>query len=51
MIGGGLQKHQLENVKSAGEAFPEMIQILYLLQSTWSAVGSIGATLRVLCSP
>lgn len=51
VVGGGLQKHQLENVRSAGDAFPEMIQILYLLQSTWSAVGSIGGTLRVLCSP
>jgi superfamily II DNA or RNA helicase len=29
---------------------PEIIQILFLLQSTWSATASIGASLRIYCS-
>lgn len=30
---------------------PEIVQILYLLQSTWAAVSAVGAILRIYCSP
>ncbi|NDK57419.1 DEAD/DEAH box helicase [Pontibacter fetidus] len=36
-----LQKTRIEDVK------PEVIQLVYLIRSTWSAVSSVGATLKI----
>jgi hypothetical protein len=51
VVGQGLSKSafeaQLARVKPAGHA----IQMVYLLQGTWSAVSSTGATLRIICRP
>ncbi len=38
-----LNKTKIENVKS------EVIQLIYLLRSTWSSVSSVGGQLKILC--
>jgi hypothetical protein len=40
-----------ESERKKNKSAPEIVQILYSLQSTWAAVGSIGARLRIFCSP
>jgi superfamily II DNA or RNA helicase len=43
-----LSEFELQRLKSKPP--PEIVQILYLIQSTWGAVSSVGATLRIYCS-
>lgn len=43
--------HFKELIEDTNKTTPEIIQIMFLLQSTWGAVSSVGATLRVFCSP
>lgn len=51
ILGRGLSKTALEAARAADRPPAETIQILYSLQSTWSATSSVGARLRVFCSP
>jgi hypothetical protein len=37
------------NKKKISEVKPEVIQLVYLLRSTWNNVASVGARLRILC--
>ena len=38
-----INKHKIENVA------PEVIQLIYLLRSTWKSVSSVGAQLKIIC--
>ena len=48
LLGQGPPKSLLKEESLRDAPKPEMIQMLYSLQSTWSAVASVGARLRVL---
>jgi superfamily II DNA/RNA helicase len=37
------------NKKKISEVKPEVIQLVYLLRSTWNSVASVGAQLRIFC--
>jgi hypothetical protein len=43
--------HFKEIIEDPTKRPPEVVQIIFLLQSTWGAVSSVGATLKVFCSP
>lgn len=47
---GSLVSKFKEEVNKAKYA-PQIFLILYLLQSTWGVVSSVGRTLQVYCSP
>jgi superfamily II DNA or RNA helicase len=52
VTGSMLDKSLLEaqlGLPSIKDVRPEMIDLIYLLRSTWSAVSSLGANLRVFC--
>lgn len=48
-MGQGLSYSAFEEERNKTTPVPEAIQLFYLLQSTWSAVSSVGALLRVFC--
>lgn len=50
VLGQGFSREAFEKERDRPDPKPETIQILYLLQSTWNAVGAIGAQLKVFCS-
>jgi superfamily II DNA or RNA helicase len=50
VLGQGFSRQAFERERDRSHPKPETIQILYLLQSTWNAVGAIGAQLKVFCS-
>jgi hypothetical protein len=50
VMGHGLSRSRLEQALGTGEApQPHVIQLLYLLQSTWAATAGVGAGLRIFC--
>ena len=52
VLGGGLSRGALQDVIDTGNRpRPNVIQLLYLLQSTWTTTASIGAALQVFCKP
>ena len=51
LLGRTLSLGEFEKSRTAQVPTPETIQILFLLQSTWANVSSVGARLRVFCSP
>jgi superfamily II DNA or RNA helicase len=51
LLGQGLSKQALETERAKTSPAAEVVQILYSLQATWSSVSSVGARLRVFCSP
>jgi hypothetical protein len=51
VLGQGFSRAAFESERNRQDPKPETIQILYLLQSTWNAVGAIGSQLKVFCSP
>lgn len=51
VLGQGFSRGLFEAERNRSDPKPETIQILYLLQSTWNAVGAIGAQLKIFCSP
>lgn len=51
VVGSTFSKNKFREAANKGKQPPEIIQILYYLQSTWGSVASIGARLRVFCSP
>jgi hypothetical protein len=50
-LGNGLSKKALTDALASPPLEPQVVQIVYQLQSTWSAVSSMGAKFRVFCSP
>jgi superfamily II DNA or RNA helicase len=51
VFGGGLSRKAFEDDARKDTPAPETIQLLYLLQSTWSAISTVGAKFRVYCAP
>jgi superfamily II DNA or RNA helicase len=52
VMGHGLSRSRLQQALGTGEAPPPyVIQLLYLLQSTWAAAAGVGAGLRIFCKP
>jgi superfamily II DNA or RNA helicase len=51
VLGQGLSKGTLDTERAKTRPAAEVVQILYSLQATWSSVSSVGARLRVFCSP
>lgn len=51
VLGGGLNLSALESERAKDRPLPQVVQIMYLLQSTWTAVQSVGARLRLFCPP
>ncbi len=51
ILGAGFSKGKFETELHKSNPKPQIIQIIYLLQSTWSAVSSIGAKFKIFCSP
>jgi len=51
VLGQGLSKAALDTERGRTSPAAEVVQILYSLQATWSSVSSVGARLRVFCSP
>jgi superfamily II DNA or RNA helicase len=51
LLGNTLSLSEFERSRTSPNPSPETIQILFLLQSTWANVSSVGARLRVFCSP
>ncbi len=52
VLGGGLSRKALQDVIDTGNRpRPNVIQLLYLLQSTWTTTASVGAALQVFCKP
>jgi hypothetical protein len=51
VLGQGLSKSALDTERGKTSPAPEVVQILYSLQATWSSVSAVGARLRVFCSP
>ena len=51
VMGGGLSLSKFEMERDATNPPGHLIQLVYLLQGTWSTVSSIGATLKVFCAP
>ncbi len=49
-MGGGLSRVALQGAVTAGRLpAAHVLHLLYLLQSTWAAVASVGANLRIFC--
>jgi superfamily II DNA or RNA helicase len=51
VVGSAFSKNKFREAANKSKQPPEIIQILYSLQSTWGSVASIGARLRIFCSP
>jgi superfamily II DNA or RNA helicase len=51
LLGNELSREHFDNDRKSTRPSPEIIQILYLLSTTWHAVSEIGAKLRIFCSP
>jgi len=51
LLGSGFSRKDFDAELNKPTPTPEIIQIIYLLQSTWSVVSSVGATLKIFCSP
>ena len=51
LLGQGLSFRSLETERAKRAPAPEVVQILYSLQASWSTVSALGARLRVFCSP
>ncbi len=51
LLGRTLSLSEFERSRTAQTPTAETIQILFLLQSTWANVSSVGTRLRVFCSP
>ncbi len=51
ILGKGFSLQHFENERNKPDPAPEVIQILYLLLSTWRSVSEVGAILRIFCSP
>ena len=51
VLGQGLSRRALEQERGKLSPAAEVVQILYSLQASWSSVSSVGARLRVFCSP
>jgi superfamily II DNA or RNA helicase len=51
VVGSTFSREEFRDAANRTKQPPEVIQILYSLQSTWGSVASIGARLRVFCSP
>lgn len=51
VLGGGFSHREFEKERLKPYPRPELVQLFFLLQSTWAAVSSVGATLRVYCPP
>lgn len=51
VLGNELSREYFDNARRSNHPSPEIIQILYLLSTTWHAVSEIGAKLRIFCSP
>jgi len=51
ILGSGFSLKAFENEIKKSNPAAEIVQIIYLLQSTWSAVSSCGGELRIFCSP
>jgi superfamily II DNA or RNA helicase len=50
LLGDTLSREAFDKERRKDDPSPETIQILFLLQSTWGAVNSVGAVFRVFCS-
>jgi hypothetical protein len=51
VMGGGVSLSKFDSERKTANPPGHLIQFVYLLQGTWSAVSSIGAVLKVFCSP
>jgi hypothetical protein len=51
LLGNTLSLSEFERSRTSPNPSAKTIQILFLLQSTWANVSSVGARLRVFCSP
>jgi superfamily II DNA or RNA helicase len=51
ILGKGFSIEVFEQERNKTVIEPEIIQMLYLLQSTWAAISSVGAVFRIYCSP
>jgi superfamily II DNA or RNA helicase len=51
VLGQGLSRTQLEAALAHPHPAPQVIQLLFSLQSTWSSASAVGSKLRVFCSP
>jgi superfamily II DNA or RNA helicase len=51
VVGSTFSREEFRDAANRTKQPAEVIQILYSLQSTWGSVASIGARLRVFCSP
>lgn len=49
VMGNGMSRSLLEPEWKKKSPQPQVIQLIYLLQSTWNAVSSIGGVLKVFC--
>lgn len=50
VLGQGFSQKRFKAESKKRKPDPEIVQILFLVQSTWCAVSSVGATLRIYCS-
>ena len=51
LLGSGFSLKAFKNEIEKNRPSAETAQIIYLLQSTWSAVSSVGVLLKIFCSP
>lgn len=51
MLGRGFSLGDFEKQRAIKNPRPEIVHIFYILQSTWNIVDSLGAKLRIFCSP
>jgi superfamily II DNA or RNA helicase len=51
VMGGGLSRSVFETERKKTKPLGEVIQFIYLLQSTWSSVSTVGGLLKVCCRP
>jgi len=51
LLGSGFSYGEFKKQVNKPNPLPEIVQIIYLLQSTWSSVSSVGARLKIFCSP
>jgi hypothetical protein len=50
VLGNGFSLEAFDLERAKVPPRPEIVQIAYLLQTTWAAVSEIGSILRVFCS-
>ncbi|HSS50043.1 MAG TPA: hypothetical protein VLX28_13990, partial [Thermoanaerobaculia bacterium] len=51
VLGSGFSLESFRKEAEKEPMPPEIVQVVYLMQSAWSAVHSVGASLSVFCSP